>query len=581
MPLSWTGLGAEQGSYLDRLLGTKKPTQATPKAPANYFTPEGKTISGSQTGTRAPSYGFIDDIRENVEEERENIETGGVGPAPEPPPGITPQILYVSNDETSPYYYGTLGLTESYVGLPYQMGYWTGEEQPVPEGMSPELWAAIGAGRQWVTTRDLLPIAEQLQELQNIPIPQSPELTDITQTGAMADIQGLADLLANPNTTAQDFQAGLAQFEQMMGMAPGEYSGMMNQMTGQLGEGIMGQQGLGQQYMDQYDRQTQLELQQLRNDYTLLLEALGSQGRSVAGFQKMDQIALSLSSVQMQRDMELMNKDLAMKQAEYDALQSRWESLYNMGQMTAAQYMDNLRQNRVSALTAYAQELTAFVAQNQLVLQHYSADLQAAQLHAEITYQGIMADLGISESLMNQMNEQYEMYMAPYYAELEQYALEAQIALSQQGIQAQQAGNIITAAGGGAAIGFMAGGPVGAIVGGFLGFLGGMISSGTVICTELKRQGLLNKKTYEADKEFGRMIQEIRPDIYKGYLRFANPIVKLMKKSKLFTWIVNIFAQPWAKEMAYVMGAREKGSFLGRFIMNTGLTLCEFLGRNK
>jgi hypothetical protein len=545
MANNWTGVGSQAGqSYLDQLLAnqTAKKKTASTTQPNNYFAKITSTQPIQPVNTNTLGTRRIDEMQQNIKEE----EAKQNPTAPTPPPAIEPQVLYISDDPSSPYYYETLGVDQSYVGLPYQMGYW---DENGPEGGN------------WTMIRDLLPVAQQLHELSNMPIPEGPQLTDITQTGAMQGIQDLASLLTNPDTTAADYQAGLAQFEQMMGMNPGDYSNTMANMTNQLDQGVMAQQGLSQDYQNQYGRQTQLELQQMRGDYQMMLEAMGAGGRSVAAYQQMDQIALSLSSYQMQRDMELMNKDLATRQTEYDALNDRWKSMYNMGQMTAQQYMDNIRQNRTDALTAYAQQLSTYISQNQLMLEQYQTDLQATQLHASTVYQSIMADLGVSESLMNQLNEQYEMYMAPYYAELEQYAVQVQAQQNQQALDQQNTSNFIN--------GF-------AIVGMIL-----LSPLGTVICTELKRQGLLSSKVLEADELFGKQIRKLRPDIYKGYLRFAKPIVRWMKKSKLITKIVSWFAIPWAESMAYIMGYKLKDNKFGRVIMWIGIRLCEFLGRDR
>jgi len=545
MASNWTGLGSQGGtSYLDQLLANKtaaKKKTATTQ-PNNYFAKIAATQPAQPKDNTLGSRGIVSQIKENVaQEEAQQNPT-----APTPPPAIEPQVLYISDDPESPYYYETLGVDQSYVGLPYQMGYW---DESGPEGGN------------WTMIRDLLPVAQQLHELSNMPIPEGPQLTDITQTGAMQGIQDLASLLTNPDTTATDYQAGLSQFEQLMGMNPGDYSNTMANMTNQLDQGVMAQQGLPQDYQNQYGRQTQLELQQMRGDYQMMLEAMGASGRSVAAYQQMDQIALSLSSYQMQRDMELMNKDLATRQTEYDALNDRWKSMYNMGQMTAQQYMDNIRQNRVDALTAYAQQLSTYISQNQLMLEQYQTDLQATQLHASTVYQSIMADLGVSESLMNQLNEQYEMYMAPYYAELEQYAVQVQAQQNQQALDQQSLGNTLNAIG--------------------IGLMAVLSVVKSVICTELQRQGLLPTKYWQADELFGKQIRKLRPDIYKGYMRFAKPIVRWMKKSKLITKIVSWFAIPWAESMAYIMGYKLKDNKFGRAIMWVGIRLCEFLGRDR
>lgn len=96
--------------------------------------------------------------------------------------------------------------------------------------------------------------------------------------------------------------------------------------------------------------------------------------------------------------------------------------------------------------------------------------------------------------------------------------------------------------------------------------------SGTIICTELYHQGYMSEEIYIKDKNYGYHIRDIRPNVYIGYIFMATPIVRLMKKSRLFTKIISIPAMAWAKNMA-----GEK-SFFGRLISGLGESLCGLVG---
>jgi hypothetical protein len=238
-------------------------------------------------------------------------------------------------------------------------------------------------------------------------VPERPELIDLLDTEAYASIQDLINIWNDPNRTQADKEAAIASFEQEMGYQPGWFAEQMRSMYGELGGGIMGQEGLTEEYKDAYRRETQLELQGMRSDYTRMIEAMSAQGRNVAGFLKMDEIVNELSTFEMKRSVEMLNTDLAMKQAEYDALKDRYQQLFEMKQISSTEYVEALQQNRLNALTGYAQEISTIVQQNQLTLQAYTADLQATQLHAEIVYKGIMADIGVSQAMMEEMQSSY------------------------------------------------------------------------------------------------------------------------------------------------------------------------------
>jgi hypothetical protein len=104
-------------------------------------------------------------------------------------------------------------------------------------------------------------------------------------------------------------------------------------------------------------------------------------------------------------------------------------------------------------------------------------------------------------------------------------------------------------------------------------------SEGTIICTELYKQGLMDAWIYEADSQFGEYLKNNRPEVMAGYHYLARPIVSLMRKSRYFTYLVNFFAKPWSYEMSYRVGAREKGDFTGSVVMFVGIPICSFTGK--
>ncbi len=94
----------------------------------------------------------------------------------------------------------------------------------------------------------------------------------------------------------------------------------------------------------------------------------------------------------------------------------------------------------------------------------------------------------------------------------------------------------------------------------------------TVICTELKRQGILPEDVWEADQAYGKfLIQEI-PAVWEGYYVWAKYVAKAMKKSRLFSKAVGFFAIPWAKHIA------GQFSFRGALIHLFGVPMCYLIG---
>jgi len=108
------------------------------------------------------------------------------------------------------------------------------------------------------------------------------------------------------------------------------------------------------------------------------------------------------------------------------------------------------------------------------------------------------------------------------------------------------------------------------------------IIPGSVICTEMHRQGFFNDTIMKADIEFGRKMRREDTFVYYGYLAWAPKLVKVMQRNdvigRLISRIVSFFAVPWAKQMAYEMGYIKKGTMLGTLIMNGGIPICRFIG---
>jgi len=101
----------------------------------------------------------------------------------------------------------------------------------------------------------------------------------------------------------------------------------------------------------------------------------------------------------------------------------------------------------------------------------------------------------------------------------------------------------------------------------------------SVICTELYRQGLMDENIFEADQAFGSHLRADHNDVLVGYHLWAKPVVKWMQKSERVTKVVAFIAKPWSYEMAYRMGARDKGTFVGKILMDVGVPVCRTIGR--
>jgi len=133
--------------------------------------------------------------------------------------------------------------------------------------------------------------------------------------------------------------------------------------------------------------------------------------------------------------------------------------------------------------------------------------------------------------------------------------------------------------GGGALAGFMVGGPLGAVVGGAIGFVEDLVSDASVICTELYNQGHLSGVILALDTIHCK--QNIDCYTYIGYREWADTVVKWMQSSKIVTRIVKPIARAWAYEMAHRVDKNVKGNFVGKLLLKFGVPICRYIGKKK
>lgn len=105
-------------------------------------------------------------------------------------------------------------------------------------------------------------------------------------------------------------------------------------------------------------------------------------------------------------------------------------------------------------------------------------------------------------------------------------------------------------------------------------------SQPTVICTELHRQGLMTDEVFALDRAFGLRMNHAHPEVMAGYYRLAMPVVRLMRKSRIFTHAVNLLAAPWARHMAHLMGQGQP-SLVGAAVMAAGIPLCRWAAKQS
>lgn len=146
-------------------------------------------------------------------------------------------------------------------------------------------------------------------------------------------------------------------------------------------------------------------------------------------------------------------------------------------------------------------------------------------------------------------------------------------------------GDVETAAksGAGSAAGYAVGtalsggNPIGGMIG---GALGGVVGGGSVICTELHRQGLISTEQLVVDTNFAR--QNLSMTIIRGYWLWAKPYVRLMRRDcmtgRVSTRIaLAVFSRRY-DSILFDIGAETKFSMSGHLIRHIGEAMCYAIG---
>jgi hypothetical protein len=126
---------------------------------------------------------------------------------------------------------------------------------------------------------------------------------------------------------------------------------------------------------------------------------------------------------------------------------------------------------------------------------------------------------------------------------------------------------------------------------------GGGGGGGKIICAKLNELGFFEDDVNAADQAFGRYLRDSHPEIFNGYLAWAQTVVDWMEghgpkvipfisnethsriEKELTIKYLNKLARPWAEEMAYMMGVRKQSSLAGKIIMAVGLPICWTIGK--
>lgn len=114
-----------------------------------------------------------------------------------------------------------------------------------------------------------------------------------------------------------------------------------------------------------------------------------------------------------------------------------------------------------------------------------------------------------------------------------------------------------------------------------------------IICTKLYQKGMMDRKIFIADQQYGEWLKKNDRVVYRGYFRWARIVTAWMdgEGPTFMPWIKNKeeraqrqkefatdltykIGTPWSMHMAYLMGAVKTDNPVGRILMSIGKPIC-------
>jgi hypothetical protein len=117
--------------------------------------------------------------------------------------------------------------------------------------------------------------------------------------------------------------------------------------------------------------------------------------------------------------MAIEDANYARKVAEYQALSDQWGRLYEQGSMSMNQFLQATQMQAQNTLATIGSEIAA-------ISEQFQADQGAWSAYADALYKDVMLNMQYHGLVSETEANDYEQAMAPYYADLQRRATEAQ-----------------------------------------------------------------------------------------------------------------------------------------------------------
>ena len=130
-----------------------------------------------------------------------------------------------------------------------------------------------------------------------------------------------------------------------------------------------------------------------------------------------NEITSTIQDQNLEAAMELSNLEYARRVEEYKMDYTDYQNRVALGQTTATQVLEEIRNNRYSALQGYAAEIDAMAKENEQYLTAYGQELERVQMAVDMIYKSIETQLNtIDAAIAAKVQEAFDAYWADYAA---------------------------------------------------------------------------------------------------------------------------------------------------------------------
>lgn len=181
-----------------------------------------------------------------------------------------------------------------------------------------------------------------------------------------------------------------------------QYHQDIGNMRGQLNQGINAQEGLSDLERQRYQEFQERQALDMRDNLNRQVEAvMASTGSTMNFLMAADEARKQISNERLRGELSIMQEDFQRKTMQYESLKDQLWNQVQAGTISQEQFLQGIRQDRMSALQGYAMGMDQVMQKYHMELMAYTTDLDALRSEAGAIMDLISAQLGVDQAAIS------------------------------------------------------------------------------------------------------------------------------------------------------------------------------------